>query len=95
MNLQGWEMSGLPAPPKGAGQRLGVGEVEDVRIEVGELVHVEETQGEPQTKKVWGSPAPERERERKRKKESTRRRRTNHTRKRRRQANRNQTRVGS
>ena len=48
----------------GAGQRLGVGEEENVRIEVGERVQVEETQGEPQTKKVWGSPAPERERKR-------------------------------
>ena len=48
----------------GAGQCLGVGEEEDVRIEGGERVQVEETQGEPQTKKVWASPAPERERER-------------------------------
>ena len=67
----------------GAGQCLGVGEEEDVRIEGGERVQVEETQREPQTKKVWGSPAPEREREREREreKENTRRRRTNHTRK--------------
>ena len=39
---------------------LGVGVGDDVRIDVGERVQVEETQGEPQTKKVWGSPAPER-----------------------------------
>ena len=50
----------------GAGQCLGEGEEEDVRIEGGERVQDEETQGEPQTKKVWGSPAPERERERER-----------------------------
>ena len=43
---------------------LGVGVGDDVRIDGEERVQDEETQGEPQTKKVWGSPAPERERER-------------------------------
>ena len=40
---------------------LGECEEEDVRVEGGERVQDVETQGEPQTIKVWGSPAPERE----------------------------------
>ena len=40
---------------------LGECEEDDVRVEGGERVQDAETQGEPQTIKVWGSPAPERE----------------------------------
>ena len=40
---------------------LGECEEEDVRVEGGERVQDVETQGEPQTTRVWGSPAPERE----------------------------------
>ena len=44
---------------------LAKGAEQDERVEVGELVQDEETQGESQTLKgVWVSPAPERERER-------------------------------
>ena len=52
---------------------LGECEEEDVRVDVGELVQDAETQGEPQTKKVWGSPAPERERKEKKKTSPTKR----------------------
>ena len=50
------------------GRSLGVGVGEDVRIEVGERVQVEETQGEPQTpRRGFGFPQRLREREEKRK----------------------------